>query len=56
MDKVIKEYMAKLGRKGGPARASRLSPQKRKQIAQIAARKRWDNHNDRLEKEGKRKK
>jgi hypothetical protein len=31
-----------LGKKGGAARAESLSPQKRKEIAQKAARKRWD--------------
>jgi len=30
------------GRKGGKARAAALSPERRKEIARIAARKRWD--------------
>lgn len=31
------------GPKGGPARAASLSPERRKEIAQLAARKRWGN-------------
>jgi hypothetical protein len=30
------------GQKGGTARAAKLSPKKRKQIAKLAAGKRWD--------------
>jgi hypothetical protein len=30
-----------LGRKGGPARAAKLDPEKRRQIARQAAAKRW---------------
>ena len=41
----ISEYLAKIGskggKKGGPARAKKLSPTKRKQIAQKAGRSRW---------------
>lgn len=29
------------GKKGGPARAAKLSPERRREIAQMAARKRW---------------
>ena len=32
---------AELGRKGGKTRAERLSPERRKEIAQNAAKKRW---------------
>lgn len=32
---------AELGRKGGKARAEKLSPEKRKEIARKAAEKRW---------------
>lgn len=35
------EAAAKLGRKGGASRAARLSPERRKEIAQKAAAKRW---------------
>lgn len=31
------------GQKGGVARAAKLSPQRRKQIAKLAARKRWNS-------------
>jgi hypothetical protein len=33
---------ASLGRKGGAARAAKLSPAKRKEIARKAAKSRWD--------------
>ncbi len=36
-----KEYMRQGGLKGGKARARKLSPTKRKQIAKKAARARW---------------
>ncbi|MFI5395015.1 MAG: RNA-binding protein [Candidatus Binatia bacterium] len=36
-----KEYMRKGGLKGGPARAKKLSPTKRKAIAKKAAAARW---------------
>jgi hypothetical protein len=36
-----KEYARKGGRKGGPARAQSLTPERRKEIAQKAARSRW---------------
>jgi hypothetical protein len=32
------------GKKGGPARAKNLSPERRKEIAQHAARVRWERH------------
>lgn len=42
---AISDYLAKIGRKGGlkggKARAKKLSPSKRKEIAQKGARKRW---------------
>src|SRR5687767_8434107 len=34
------------GLKGGPARAARLSPERRSEIAARAARKRWDRERD----------
>jgi hypothetical protein len=34
------------GRKGGPARAAKLSPERRKEIAKRAANKRWGNRGD----------
>lgn len=36
-----KEYARKGGRKGGRERAKSLSPKRRREIAQAAARKRW---------------
>ncbi len=42
---AISDYLAEIGRKGGlrggKARAMKLSPSKRKEIAQKGARKRW---------------
>jgi hypothetical protein len=38
-----KEYARKGGLIGGKARAKSLSPKRRKEIAQKAARKRWSN-------------
>jgi hypothetical protein len=37
-----KEYARKGGLKGGQARAAKLTPKQRKQIAQRAAKVRWD--------------
>ena len=34
------------GKKGGKARAAKLTPAQRKEIAKKAAQKRWKNHND----------
>ncbi len=36
-----KEYARKGGLKGGKARAEKLSPEKRREIARAAAKKRW---------------
>jgi hypothetical protein len=36
-----KEYARKGGLKGGPARARKLSPEKRREIARKAAQRRW---------------
>jgi len=45
----ISEYLAQIGHKGGlkggPARAKKLSSKKRKEIAQKAARTRWNKKN-----------
>ena len=38
----IKEWYASLGRKGGPARAKALSPERRKEIAKKAIQARWE--------------
>jgi hypothetical protein len=38
-----KSAAAQLGSLGGKARAAKLSPKKRKEIAKKAANKRWDN-------------
>jgi hypothetical protein len=37
---------AELGRKGGRARAKRLTPEQRKNIARSAANRRWENRED----------
>lgn len=37
-----RRYFASWGRKGGKARASRLTPEQRKEIARKAARTRWE--------------
>ena len=37
----LKEYARKGGLKGGKSRAAKLSPEKRKEIAQQAAKTRW---------------
>lgn len=34
------------GRKGGPARAAKLSPEERKRIARLAAETRWRRHSE----------
>jgi general stress protein YciG len=39
--KEIKQYLAKLGRKGGAATAKNRTPEQRKQIARKAAQARW---------------
>ena len=39
--KAVIEYLAALGRKGGPARAKALTPAKRRAIARKAAQTRW---------------
>jgi len=38
---AVSEAAAAMGRIGGPARAAKLSPKRRKEIAQKAARARW---------------
>ncbi len=44
--KDLRQYLAKLGKKGGkkggPARAQKLTPERRSEIARRAARKRWE--------------
>lgn len=44
-DAIIKQYMAELGRRGGKIggahRAASMSPERRREIASMAARKRW---------------
>ena len=41
VDPETSEAAAAMGRKGGPARAKKLSPARRKQIASEAAKARW---------------
>jgi len=38
---AIKSYLAALGRKGSRARAAKLSPKERREIARKAAKARW---------------
>jgi len=44
---AISKYLAEIGRKGGlkggKARAEKLTPEQRKEIARNAAKKRWEN-------------
>lgn len=40
--KELSSAAAALGKKGGTARASKLDPQRRREIAQKAASKRWE--------------
>lgn len=40
---VIRNYLAKIGRKGGQVRSSRMSPGARTQAARNAANTRWRN-------------
>ena len=40
-DLALSSAAAELGRKGGKARAEKMSPERRKEIAQKAAAKRW---------------
>ena len=42
---------AELGRKGGKARAERMLPERRKEIARQAAAKRWQTKNDSTDNE-----
>jgi len=39
--KAAREYFTKLARKGGKARAQKLSPERRKEVARKAAQARW---------------
>ena len=41
MDKKLREYFSKLGKKSVKTRMQTLSPQQRKKIAQAAAKARW---------------
>lgn len=38
---IIRNYLAKIGRKGGQARSARMSPEARTIAARAAARRRW---------------
>jgi len=39
--KEIREYFAKFGREGGKARAKKLTPARRQEVARKAAQARW---------------
>jgi len=41
------------GKKGGKARAAKLSPERRSEIARLAARARWDREKAKKKKKGK---
>lgn len=40
----LNKHAQALGKRGGLARAARLSPEQRKEIASKASRKRWKDH------------
>jgi hypothetical protein len=42
VNKQLSDHLAALGRKGGAARAKKLTAQERRRIAQDAARTRWN--------------
>jgi hypothetical protein len=44
---ALKSAAATLGSKGGKARAEKMSPERRAEIARKAAAKRWSNEKDR---------
>jgi hypothetical protein len=41
LPKVVREYLKTITRKGGKARAAKLSPKRRQEIARHAAQTRW---------------
>ena len=45
-ERELSSAAAELGRKGGKARAERMTPERRKEIAQKAAAKRWKHKPD----------
>lgn len=45
-EEIIKEYQKEIARKGGKARAEKLTPERRKEIADQAIRKRWKKPED----------
>ncbi len=48
-EESVREYLSKLGKRGGQARAENLTPQQRKRSARKAAQARWS----RSKKKGK---
>lgn len=50
-NKAAQELGSLGGKKGGKARAEKLSPERRKEIAREAARKRWAKKREQEEKE-----
>jgi hypothetical protein len=50
-DKPKDEAAVALGSKGGKARAERMSPQRRSDIARAAAKRRWQTKNDSTDNE-----
>jgi hypothetical protein len=52
-EQSVKEYLARIGRKGGlkggKARARKLSPEKRSEIARKAAKARWAKQRNEVE-------
>jgi len=51
MDPAVKKYFAKITSEGGKARAKKLSPKRRKEIAQQAAAARWAKERQRKKAE-----
>lgn len=51
-DKIIHDYFARLGLKGGKARAEALTPERRAEIGRLAVKKRWDEFAAKKKKKG----
>jgi hypothetical protein len=53
IDRRLSEYFAAMGRKGAKARMKKISPKRRKQIAQNAVKARWANEKKRKRGRGR---
>jgi len=52
----VKEYLARIGRRGGKARLTKMTAEERKKVARNAAKARWakfDETLDKIEQRGK---